>query len=494
MTDAEFLAWLKSPQAIRVTLVEVVANVAGVETTRYLSTRPYVTGPADTPAHQKYSPALATAGGVKFTEQLSLEGEASLSAGDVEIHNFNGERDSWLNDVWDNRSLKAYIGDPRWARADFRLIFNGTVATLGAPSSRDVLTLKLRDKLQQLNTPLIETKLGGTTQNKDQILPLLFGEAHNITALFTNPTTLEYQVHNTAVEDIFEVRDNGLPVSITKTNATGKFVLNQQSAGAITVSAQGDKGDGTYRNTVAALIQRIATGYGKASQRFTSGDLDATNLAAFASAHPQPVGAYFSDRTNVLVACQLLAGSIGAQMVMSRAGLLRLIQISLPPSGTPVEVRERQMVERSLTIVDRPEVKASVLLGFNKNYTVQADLVTTIPQEHKDLFAKEWLTSTQSDSTVATKYRLDTEPVQKDTALLRRAEADAEALRQLNLWKVARTVYRFQATADMLLLLELGSACTIYNRRYNLQAGATGMVIALTPDWATGRVEVSVLV
>ncbi len=493
MTDADFLAWLKDPKAIRTTLVEVVVNVAGSDITRYLSTRPYVTSPSDTPANQFYLPAVATAGGVKFTESLSLDGDASLSAGDIEIHNFNGERDSWLNDVWDNRQVQAFIGDPRWPRADFRLIFNGLVATMGAPSSRAVLSLKIRDKLQQLNTPLIETKLGGTTQNKDEILPLLFGEGHNITALFTNPTTLEYQVHASADEDIFEVRDNGLPVSYTKTNSTGKFVLNQQSAGAITVSAQGDKFGGVYRNTISALVQRIVTGYGKASQRFVSGDLDATNLAAFESAHTQPVGAYFSDRTNVLVACQLLAGSIGAQLVMSRLGQLRLIQIDLPAGGTPVEVREKQIVERSLTVSMRPAVQAAVLLGFNKNYTTQPDLVTTIPQEHKDLFAKEWLTSTQSDSAVIAKYKLDTEPVQQDTALLRRVDADAEATRRLNLWKVARTVYKFEATADMLLLLELGNACTIYNRRYNLQAGVTGMVLSLSPDWDTGRVIVEVL-
>ncbi len=490
MTDADYLAWLKDPSAIRVTLIEVAVNVGGSEITRYLSTRPYVTGSADTPANQFYLPAAVT--GVQFTEQLSLTGDASLSAGDIQIHNLNGERDSWLLDIWDNRQVQAFIGDIRWARADFRMIFNGIVATVEAPS-RDVLALKIRDKLQQLNTPMIETKLGGTTPNKDSILPLTFGEVHNISALFTNPTTLEYQVHSGAVEDIFEVRDNGLPVSITKTNSTGKFVLNQQSAGAVTVSVQGDKGGGTYRNTISALIQRIVTGYGKASQRFTSGDLDATNLAAFESAHTQPVGAYFSDRTNVLVACQLLAGSVGAQMVMSRLGLLRLMQINLPAGGTPVVIDSTQMVERSLTVSQRPEVTAALKLGFNRNYTVQADLVTTIPQQHKDLFAQEWLTSATTDSTVATNYKLDTEPTQIDTALQRRTDADAEGARRLAIWKVARTAYKFEGTADLLFLLELGTTVTLYNRRYNLQAGVTGMVISLAPDWDTGRVIVEVL-
>jgi hypothetical protein len=491
ISDAQFHAWLSDPSALRTTLIEVVANVAGTETTRYLSTRPYVTGPADTPANQLYQPIAST--GVQFTEQLSLDADGSLSAGDIEIHNFNGERDAWLNDIWDNRQVQAFIGDARWARADFRMIFNGMVATI-AVSSRDKLNLKIRDKLQQLNTPLTETLLGGTTPNKASLLPLLFGEAHNIAPLLADPTTLEYQVHSGVVENIFEVRDNGLPVSVTLDNANGKFRLNQSSFGAVTVSAQGDKGGGTYRNTISSLVQRIVTGYGKASQRFTSGDLDAANLAAFETAHPDPVGVYFPDRTNVLVACQMLASSIGAQLVMSRLGQLRLLQVTLPAVGTPTVILPKQMVERSLTVQSRTPVQAAVTLGFCKNWTVQSDLVTTVPQQVKDLYAQEWLQSLKVDTAVQATYRQDAAPVQKDTMLLRRTEADAEATRLSNLWKVQRTVYQFEGTADLLDTLVLGQAVTIFNHRYGLQAGATGLVISLGPNWLTARVIVQVLV
>lgn len=491
ISDAQFHAWLLDPSALRTTLIEVVVNVSGTETTRYMATRPYTTGPADTPAHQQYQGIAAT--GIQFTEQLSLDADGSISAGDIEIHNFNGERDSWLNDIWDNRSVQAFIGDARWARADFRPIFNGIVATI-AVGSRDKLNLKIRDKLQQLNTPLTEVKLGGTTPNKDSILPLLFGEVHNLTPLFTDPTNLEYQVHDTAVESIFEVRDNGLPVSVTLNEANGKFRLNQSSFGAVTVSAQGAKPGGSYANDIGTLILHIVENYGKASQRFTHMDVDLVNLAAFTTAHPDPVGAYFPDRTNVLVACQQLASSIGAQLVMSRLGKLRLLQVTLPAPGTPIIIRATQMVERSLIIQSRPAVQAAIKLGFCKNWTVQSDLVTTVPQQVKDLYAKEWLESTKVDATAQATYRQDAEPVQKDTMLLRRVESDAEATRLSNLWKVQRTVYQFEGTADLLDTLELGQSITIFNKRYGLQGGATGMVISLSPNWLTARVIVQVLV
>lgn len=491
MTDAQYLDWLKSPAAIRVVLIEATANIAGVDTVIYMATKGYNTSPTDVPANTHYRP-IATVGTL-FTEQLSLTGDGALSAGDVEIDNYAGERDTWLGYVWTNRPFKAFIGDVRWPRADFRPIFNGIVADI-APSGRSKILLKLRDKLQRLNTPITEAKLGGSTQNADALLPLVFGEVHNITPLLVDPATLQYQVHNGAVEGIFEVRDNGVPVSATVSNATGKFTLNQQSFGAVTASVQGDKPTATgYTNTVAKLVQRLVTGFGKAADRFTDADLDLVSLAAFDAAHPQPVGLYAPDRLNILTACQDLAGSVGAQLVMSRLGLLRLVQIALPATGQAFVVRPQHMVEDTLEPKERTDVFGAVKLGFAKNWTVQEGLVTNIPEEHKVLFGTEWLTTTKSDASVLASYRLNAEPVQEDTMLLRRTDADVEAQRRLNLCKVPRTTFEFEGVPE-LLQLELGQAITVYHPRFGMAGGVTGMVISLAPDWQTGRVKVGFVV
>ncbi|MEG1325022.1 MAG: hypothetical protein RSD99_09045, partial [Janthinobacterium sp.] len=145
MSDAQFAAWLRNASARRLVLIEVAVRSAGQESTRFLSTGAYVTAPDDTPPNLAYQAIVST--GMQFTEQLSLGGEASLSAGDIEIHNPSGIRDAWLNDVWMNRPIRAWIGDPRWRRGDFRMIFNGVVADI-APKGRDKLALKLRDKPQ----------------------------------------------------------------------------------------------------------------------------------------------------------------------------------------------------------------------------------------------------------------------------------------------------------------------------------------------------------
>lgn len=489
MTDAQFIAWLETPSALRCMLVECVASIGGTETTLYLSNLGYVTEPTDTPANTDYKGAIT--GGGAITERLSLDGSASLAFGDVEISNIDGERDDWLTAdyVWRNREIAVYVGDKTWARADFRLVFSGLIDDIGS-ASRERLNLKIRDKSQRLNTALTEAKLGGATANADHLLPVCLGEVHNIEPLLIDPALLKYQIHNGPIERDIEVRDLGVVVSKTDTLASGTFVLNQAPAGQITVSAQGDK-PSTYSNTVAKLVQRLATGYGV--DPFISGDLDAANLSAFDSANPQPVGLYLAERANVLENCQLLAASVGAQAIVSALGKLRLLKIDLPPAGTPTQVTASNMRAKTLQVAQRIPVKAAVKLAYCRNYTVQANLQTGVPAEHKDLFLQEWLTVTASDSAVAAAYRITESPTQEETCLLATADAQAEADRRLALWSVPRTIYRYQGFPE-LLLEELGGAQTITHDRFGMSAGVACQIVSLTKDWLAGTVSVEVLV
>ncbi|OEZ92203.1 hypothetical protein JAB9_47700 [Janthinobacterium sp. HH107] len=489
MTDAQFLEWLETPSAIRMVLIEVQVNVAGQEVTRYIASRPYLTGPLEVPANTEYLP-LAT-GGLAFTEQVSLTGEAGLSGGDIELDNADGALDSWLGDVWRNRAIKVWSGDLRWARADFRLVFDGIIADVGS-TDRNAINLALRDKLQRLDTPITEAKLGGVSTNKDVTLPIPLGECHNVAPLLTNPATLEYGFLG-AVESIFEVRTNGKPVPITVDNATGRFKLTiNPLANAVTASVQGDNVGG-YAPRIAPLVQHIATGYGKVEDRFTAADLDLPNLAAFDAAHPQLVGLYVSDRTNQAQAIQQLAASVGAQALMSRTGKLRLIQIALPAAGVPVEIGPDQMLEGSLHPAQRLAVVAAVKIGYDRNWTVQANLTTSIPPAHADLYATEWLTETVVDEAVKARYRLTDDPPQVDTCLKTTEDAHAEAARRLALHKVQRTIYEFDGEPEM-MLLELGQPVVLRDSRFGLQNGAPGVVVTLSPSWLTGRVTVGVLV
>jgi len=488
MTDAQFSNWLQSAAAVRMVLVEAQVNVAGQEVTRYLASRPYVTGPLDTPPNTEYPPLVT--GGLAFTEQVSLTGEAGLSGGDIELDNRDGALDGWLADVWMNRAIKVWAGDPAWPRAEFRLVFDGIVFDVGS-AGRESVNLVLRDKLQRLNTPISETKLGGATPNKDAMLPVPFGECHNVTPLLTDPATLEYGFLG-AVEAMVEVRSNGKPIEVMHAETTGRFrLVTDPFSTTITASVQGDNG-GAYAPRIAPLVRRIATAYGKAADRFADADLDLANLAAFDAAHPQTVGLHIADRTNQAQAIQQLAASVGAQAIMSRTGQLRLVQVALPGIGVPVDVGPAQMKERSLRVAQRLPVAAAVKIGFDRNWTVQPSLTTSIPPAHADLYATEWLSETVVDEAVRARYRLSDDPVQVDTCLKTRVDARTEAARRLSLAKLPRTLYEFDGEPDM-MMLELGQAVTLQGERFGLQDGVPAVVMRLSRFWLTGRVMVGVL-
>lgn len=669
MTDAEFNAWLTDEQAIRMALVEVVVTSGGSTVTRYLSSGVYVTRAADTPANTAYLPVMM--GGIKFTEHISTAGTAGMSYGDIELQNAEGDLDDWLYDIWKNRSIKVYLGDPRWVRSDFKLVFSGVVSDIDS-KRQDRLNIKIIDNLQRLNTPVSENKLAGTTANKDRILPLLFGECHNIDPLLVDPATHKYQIHDGPVESIIEVRDNGVPVAFTPTLSAGTFVLTSQPVGTITVSAQGAK-PSTYSNTVSQIVKMLVMSYGKVSDRFLIGELDTVNFDEFDAANPQPVGIYLKDRTNVLQVCQQLTSSVGSQLVSSPEGLLKILKLTLnrtdvrvnlcpyptsvnswvknrttvaqdtvlAPDGTltadrvttdatdnathstyfvsvpsyvigdvatfvaevsqvdtdevylqfssgslaftaslganfnfktktfslvsagitafaepidggfwrlylqaaatgnglvrsvvyfasstfgsstgratlsltghtynldiakgtllkgafdlPVAISGVDMYRQTISQSSRSEVQASVMVGYAKNWAVQQDLQVGLPEDHKTMFATEWWTKTASDAQVATDYKLDAAPIQRDTMLLVEADALAEAQRDLSLKKVQRMTYKFEGVPST-LALRVGQGVLLTHPRFGLSSGKIGVVVSRQPDWLNARTTLEVLV
>lgn len=508
LTNDQFQAWLEDPTAIRCMLVEVSANILGTETNLYLSNTQYVTGASDTPANTTYLPVLKTS--VKFTENLAINGQGSLSYGDISIDNTNGEYDSWLNAAWQGRSISIYIGDPKFVRDDFTKIFSGIVSDINS-SDRNTINLQLRDIVQRLNAPITDKVLGNYYQgsivstsiydnpNKEQVKPLVFGEVFNITPLLIDPTTLEFMVNDGPIESIIEVRDNGVPLIIssgyTVDLTKGTFKLLNAPAGTITCSVQGDKNP-TYNNTVSSIIKRIVKNFGNPSiaGAITDSDIDLTNFSTFETNHPQNVGIYISSKENVISVCQELADSLGAQLVASRTGLLKLLKITIPTTGTST-ITDDYILQNSFAVASKPEIMTTSKLGFCKNWTVQDNLLTGIPSSNKDLLAGEWLSKTYTNTAAQTLFKFSALPEQKNTLMLTDSlnHVTAEATRLVNLWSSQRYTYRFTVTSKF-LQLQLGDMITIEHRRFGLSSGKSAQIISSEIDWDTGFMTLEVLI
>lgn len=482
ISDAQYAAWLDDSTAQRVTLYRVNCLSGGAPATRRLSNGPF-TGPAAAP----YSGAIAK--DLVITRSISIDGDARLSAGDVEVWNVNGERDSWFSDVWANQRVEVYVGDVRWPEEDFRLSFVGALADIAPSSDPARITLKFRDALQRLNTPASEAKMADGT-----LYPVALGEVPNMTPKY-DAVTGRYFYHYGPSEGLIEVRADGKKRSpdVTDDPTNGRFAFNTAvGPGAVTCSAQGDKTGGVYRNRIAPLVQLLATAYGKESTRMTASDIDTANFAAFDLANPQPVGLAILDRTNVLAAIAQLASSKGAQLIPSMLGKLRLVQYSIPSSAT-LSIPRSMQVQGTLVQVERWMPAAAVQIGYCRNYTTQPNLQTSLPAEHKQMFATEWRTYTAVDQATQATYSLYTDPTQIDTCLLTPADAQAEAERRLAIVKVPHTTYRVDlAPAGM--LVELGEARNLFSDRFGLESGKPGQVTSLTTDFGTYSVTAEITV
>jgi hypothetical protein len=525
-TVAELVTWLQSQDSIRMVLVEVEGVTGSGSATLYLSSKPYTTLVSEAPSGVSYDPCII--GGLSFSESISLDLAASIGYGDIEITNYDGSRDSWLNWVWANRTVKIFLGDPRWPRTDFYPIFTGVISDITA-SSTTSLNLVLLNKLDRLNNPISEKTLGslfpkigetggiagneikpvGAVQNRDSILPLCFGECFNVTpllissALGTGTTSeLTYMIHDGPIEAIIEVRDNGVPLDLgtgyTVNLTQGTFTLLRAPAGVITVSVQGAKfGVGpTYSNNPGAIIEHIVTTYGPASQRLSSTDLNAINFTAI-KGNERPVGIYISDRENIIDICNRLANGLGASVVCSAAGLLQVIVLDIPgfaaEAGVPTHINEYNTVLNSISIADKPAVQGTVKLGYCYNWTVQSSgLAGAIPQWSQDLFAKDWLYITKKDTSITADYKLDSQPVAVESLIVEESIASDEAARRLALWKEPRFIYTVTAFPEM-LMVEPGMSVTLTNSRFGL-SNKSGTVVSIDRNWITGMITIGVLV
>lgn len=472
------------------TLVKnILVEVNHDSTTEYLSSNHYV----DTVAGRKYNP-IVRGSSVKLIEALGFATlDANISFGDIELENQDGSIDSWLNFVWTNRDINIYIGHPTWNRADYVREFTGVVEGIDSRSA-NVLNLKLRDKLERLNFPITDLKLGGSTVNADEFQPLTFGEPHNISPLLSNPATLEFQFNQGNSEDVWEVTDNGVPVSITKNLAAGKFTLNQSPFGIITCKPQGDKPGGNYLTRVKTIIERLVTGFGNPDTRFTGADLDTANLNAFDAAHQQNIGIHYKSRQNLLTEIKRIAASVGAQVAMSRDGLMQLHKVDLTTVGTISDtITVEDIVHNSLAIAGVTEIEPSITLRYARNWVVQDDLQSGIPEDHKQYYGREWLTVTKEDTAIKNAHRLDAEPRQVDTYLVNESQSDTEGQRLVDNYKVQRKIVTFTGY-PRLFQLQLGSWVNVQYPRFGLDAGEPGIVIGLSPDWANGRIKVDVII
>ena len=519
-------------------VLELTAAIDAVGTLRtfYVSESAFTTGPADTPPHTSFLPALLDPGSLGVSAYANSStttanvggdqtgggttgGGTQLQAGEITLTNTDGQFDSWLNYSFDGRPVvirDGDIGDPY--PSGFTQIFVGTIDSIDADWT--TLILKLRDKQYLFSLPVLtNTYLGNNalplgvegvaTDLMGQVKPQVFGAVFNISPPLVNTSKLTYQVHDGAVAAIPAVYDRGAPLSAGTTDfataallqastpvsggyntclAQGYFQLHAQASG--TVTADVTQGATAANRTAAQILAAIGALAGLSPAEISTADVAALDVINSAV-----VGIQITGSTTFQSAMDQISLSVGAWYGFDPTGVLRM-GVLTNPSGTPKlslhDFDFSETIERRAAR-DNNIPAWKVTMNYGKIWTVQTDVAGSVPTPRVGYLALGNRTAIQTDSTIQTQFKLATEML-IDGLLVDPTAAGAEALRQLNLQKVRRDIFDVTISIDLLPVQPLVflDVIQLTVSRFGLDAGKLFRLIGVTYQLATRQVMLTV--
>jgi hypothetical protein len=519
-------------------------NSSGTATLR-LATHTIVTSPTETPSNAIYDGRITEAG--SFSKSLVSQGRlgrASDSWGFIELANTDGGLDVWLDYGFAGRSFTlkelATKGQPV---AEATTLFRGTIAALESGNAADTLQLRIRDRLAELQVPVLTTRYAGTSTSggagvegeadlKDQLKPRVFGSVVNIQPKVANQYDLIYQVSTSAVSSI-DVYDGGaaltndgdfasLAAMLADTVAPGHYdtckalgLFRLGGTPALTVTA--DVAEDAADLSAAGVVSRILDAIG-----ISSSDRDADSFTALATFNSADIELFVDAETTALDLIGQVLGSIGAAIVSSADGLFQVFGLPAPVDSLPADVTPWVLVSGAwddaedwrddfpwrdsaptsgtigeLTLRDLAEggtfsfgigpdsagVPAwSTVLNYGRVWSTMTEgqLAGVVDVARRTYLASQWRQAKAEDTTVRIKNPLASQ-ISIDTLLVSQADAEAEATRQLGLYSVRRDLISFPTSIDR-APYELCDVVTVTIPRFGYDDGKLMLVVGKHVD------------
>lgn len=508
-------------------LVEITAavNEAGTPETFYLSTKGFVTSPADTPANTAFQPVLRDAGsiGVAIYADGKTSGTSKLEPGTLTLVNVDGQFDAWRTYAFDGRPVVIRQGEGGVYPADFPVIFTGTVD--GAPDcTMDAVTVRLRDMAYVLDTPVLTTRYAGTNVGatglegtaddlKGRVKPRAYGKNFNISPPCVNASKLAFQVSDGPVAAIPNVYIKArawtfaadyatsallLAAALTPESATystclaeGLFRLSDDPGGEVTADV--DAGTDAA-STVAQVLKALATAAG-----VTTINADDVTMLDFLTQRedesPRPVGRWISDEETYRDAMDAIAASVGAWWAFDPLNNLRMGRLDAPVAGSDGDIIESEVLRgferRNPDGSGIPVYRVTV--RYRRNNTVQtSDIAGEVDAARRAFLAEEYRSVVAEDLSVKVKH-LQARELFVDTCLTEEEDADAEAERLLALHRIARDLFDTPVNVKVFANCQarLAGQQNLTHRRFDLAAGRDLIVLGFNLELARERVTLS---
>lgn len=525
---------------MRVYLLELTGYnpVTEEEAVLRFSSDGFQTAPTDTPANTFYEPRLQ----VPFNFEVRVlsdgytPGGASGGYGEaVLVNDSDGSLDFMADWAFDGREARFLVVEDDAPLADAVLMFTGTVVAVEA--TLEEVTLRVRDKATLFDVPLspdlyagnnvLPAGIEGTEDDlKGKSKEYGAGIVRNATPSLVNTSKAVYRFTNTQADGVVGVLTGGVAVTAGADYSTSAALLDEANApaaghyttclaeglfrlvepydGVVTVTFRGDKTGGTYVNTVAGLVERVAVTRGGLSP----GEIHAASFAAVAAASSAACGIFAEAGSSMTVGEALdwlVTGLFGGSWFFDCEGKLRVGRFE-KPVGTETPVAEFTdddvlHLERLVALDLKDGIPPyRVKVGYQRNWTVlgKGDLAGAALDAGWLAWAQEdFRYAVAEDADIQTVHPLAPEMV-VETAIDSLADATAEAGRGLDTYKDGLSRYKFVVPIDSPALEGitppvLFDVVRLTYDRFDLAGGKLFMVVGMVADWEEGEIEYEVL-
>ena len=519
------LADVIGPSGDYIYLIEAQAHDGTALRTFYLATEGFTSQPSDTPANQYYDPRIIDPGNFEraLFDGTSLRGRGRSGSGDIIVASAdpgNGEvLDAWLNYGWSQREIRIR-SLPRGAKslAAASTLFVGKLANVSSTKPLDQLSLKIGDRLADLQQPLLTTLYAGTTlasaptaegngDLKGKIKQRCWGVCANVPLQPVNPYDQIYLASNSAVVSIAVFDGGGALVNdgddagiaaLRSASIPGGHYRTCLALGLVRVGAMAAKtltadvveGANAASHSAGQIAYRMLLAFGVPSLAISTGSIAALDLR-----NASPCGYFVDDDREALGAVQDVLDSIGAWMAPDRDGTLVFGRFEAP-TAAPQSTYQLDAVSigDSLERVDNDLPVWRVLVEYGPSFTVQGDadlLGGAVTDARRSFVATGVRTATPAEApAVKTKHLAATELTIK-TFLVNASDAAAEGVRQLAMLSAERQRYNVTMPLADGWPNVPGSAITLVNPRLGLAGGKPFAVLQRVDRYQDHLVEFS---
>ena len=462
----------------------------------------YATRPSDAVPNQPFKGVLQS---YSFERSIMAGdiGRFATGTGRLAISNADGDYDFLpLSYAVDGRPIVVKIG-----RRDDAYDDAFPLAKLTAKNwniNTETIDIELVDYGYKLEVPMQPNVYGGSggadggADLKGKRKPLAFGNALNVSPVFLVPGLLVYQLHDGPMQAIDAVYDRGVPLTLGADHADyaslaaagvaagtyatclaeGMFKLGSAASGEVTADVRGDNADG-YLTTTADIVRWAIR------RRTALSDPDDLHVASFDAvnaAQAAPISYFIGSDDSLTVAgfVERLMSGIGGWGGHRLDGTFQ-VKIFRAPAGDPAARFTRDdMMGGDIRREPLPEAyqppRWRWRVAYGRCWTRQTDLAGAVTAARKAFVAEDYRLAEASSQTILTDHPFaqDREPVQ--SWFVDEADAAAEAVRLIELFKTTRAIYRMTLPRRA-LRRELGDVIHVTHNRFDLRQGRLMVVL-----------------